>query len=78
MEVRVLPEREGFVRSLVEEGRYASAAEVVEAGLRLLQIQSRVCPLRRAVALGLEQALAGRSVGITVDDVVRRASRGAA
>lgn len=78
MEVRVSPEREGFVRGLVEEGGYASAAEVVEVALRLLQARTRTSPFRSAVRLGLEQALAGRSAAITVDDVTRRAGRRAA
>lgn len=73
MEVRVSPEREVFVRRLVEEGHYPSLAAVVEAALRLLETRTRVSPLRAAVALGLEQALAGGSGSITADDVARRA-----
>ena len=78
MEVRLSSEREAFVRSLVEEGTYVSPTEVVEAGLRLLQARTRASPFRSAVRLGLEQALAGRSAAITVDDVTRRAGRRAA
>lgn len=75
MELRLSPERERFVRQAVESGRYASASEVVEAALGILMAQDATGPTQRAVTIGLEQAVAGRSTPLTVDEIVRRALR---
>jgi len=46
---------EAFIAAQVDEGRYASASEVVRAGLRLLQEhESRVERLRSALIEGEE------------------------
>lgn len=52
------PHFERFVRRQVAAGRYASASEVVRAGLRVLQDQERkrqeaITALRRAIDEGL-------------------------
>ena len=75
MEVRLSPEQARFVGGAVERGLYASPEQAVETALRLLGSQGATGPGQRAVALGLEQALAGRSAALTADDVVRRALR---
>ena len=75
MEVRLSPEHERFVRQSVERGHYPSAAQVVEAALRLLEAREEGGPTQRAVALGVEQALAGRSAALTGDEVIRCAHR---
>ena len=37
MTIRISSERERFVRSLIQDGRYASESEVVDEALRLLE-----------------------------------------
>lgn len=56
MMIHLSDEQEEVVRSLVEEGRYASADEVIDEALRLLQErddQARLADLRREIAMGL-------------------------
>lgn len=56
----VLEERDAnLVRSLIESGRYASASDVVQRGLRLLEEQERereekIAALRLDIEAGLE------------------------
>src|SRR3712207_6409196 len=55
------PHFEGFVRELVESGRYASASEVIRDSLRLLEEREKLQhakleALRAAIAEGLESA----------------------
>lgn len=52
---------EGFVKRLVEAGRYGSMSEVLREGVRLLQDrESRLAALDAAIARGLADADAGR------------------
>lgn len=66
---------EGFIRAEVESGRYASASEVVRAGLRALEDRSKMLDALRAhLAEGAEQAAAGGHVADwSVEDILRRA-----
>ena len=52
-----------FIQTQVGAGRYASASDVVRAGLRLLEDQeARVAALRAALAEGEESGASARSV----------------
>ncbi len=75
MEVLLSSDRARYVRRLVGDGRFDTPESAVEAALRLLEEKGLPSPLRRAVAIGLEQVLAGRASPVTADDVVRRAVR---
>ena len=46
MNVSLTPKLERFTRSLVKEGRYNSASEVVRTGLRLLEKQEEINKLK--------------------------------
>ena len=51
--------REQFIRSLVQAGRYASENDVIEEALQLLEEryeQAKLTELRREIAIGIEQA----------------------
>lgn len=62
---------ESFVASLVESGRYNSKSEVLREGVRLIQErEARLAALDIAIALGLEDADAGRLT--LADDVFAR------
>lgn len=63
---------EGFVRELVESGRYASASEVMRDSLRLLeereeQRQARLQALREDIRAGIESG-----AGAPADEVFDR------
>ena len=59
------PHWESFIRAEIESGRYASASEVVRAGLRQLEDKSTALEtLRTHLAEGAEQA----AKGIHVED----------
>ena len=49
MEITLTPETEAVVRQKVVDGKFASAAEVVQAAVRLLDDQDRLEYLRRLV-----------------------------
>ena len=76
MEVRLSPERERFVRRLVERGKYPNVGSAVEAALSLLEAhQGGRESVRRAVAIGLEQVMTGHGGSVSTDEIKRR-SRG--
>jgi antitoxin ParD1/3/4 len=57
-----------FVETQVEQGRYASASDVVRAGLRLLEEQeTKLAALRAALIEGEESGVSDRNV----DDIWR-------
>jgi len=60
MDISLTPEIERFICSQVESGKYGSAADVIQAGVRLLEerdrlYQGRFEQLRQAVSIGVEQ-----------------------
>jgi antitoxin ParD1/3/4 len=64
MTVSLAPEFETLVNEKVASGRYASANEVVQEALRLLDERDqtrdrRLADLRRDIAIGIEQSLQG-------------------
>ena len=67
MDLTLTPELEQIISEEVESGRYASPAEVVGEGLRLLKERDelntiRLEELRRDIGLGIQQADAGELV----------------
>jgi antitoxin ParD1/3/4 len=67
MNVSLTPATEAFIEDLVARGTYASASEVVRAGLRLLMEQQmlyeeKLQALRREIAIGDADIAAGRTV----------------
>lgn len=60
MDVTLTPELEQFIHTQIESGKFASALEVIEAGIRLLDerehlYQGRFEDLRQEVLIGIEQ-----------------------
>lgn len=67
MNVSLAPEQEGYVRELVETGRYNSASEVVRTGLRLLEErETRLANLRQLIQEGVES---GPSEPVDIEEV---------
>ncbi len=67
MDVSLTPELERFIHSQLESGKYASAADVILAGIRLLEERERIYKgqfeeLRREVLIGIESAERGEVV----------------
>jgi antitoxin ParD1/3/4 len=59
MTIHLSGDREQFVRSLVQGGRYSSEDDVIEEALRLLEErdeQAKLTELRGEIAIGIEQA----------------------
>jgi antitoxin ParD1/3/4 len=59
MMIQLSEEHQQLVRSLMEDGGFASEDEVIDTALRLLQEhdeQAMIAELRREVAIGLEEA----------------------
>lgn len=71
------PHWEGFIRAEVESGRYASASEVVRAGLRALEDRGKSLEALRAhLAEGAGQAARGAHVDAwSVEDILNRAEK---
>lgn len=62
---------EGFISSLLKDGRYGNVSEIVRSGLRLLEErEQRVEVLRRALIEGEQSGDAGE---LNFDDVRRQA-----
>jgi antitoxin ParD1/3/4 len=81
MNVSLTPELEQFVNQKVESGRYQTASEVIRDGLRLLLErdelhQKKLEDLRRAIAVGIEQADQGQTAPFTEHTIDRVKSRG--
>jgi antitoxin ParD1/3/4 len=59
MTIELSGDREQLVRSLIQDGRFASEDEVIDAALQLLQDQdeqAKLADLRGEIAIGIEQA----------------------
>ena len=70
------PHWEKFVKREVASGRYASASEVVRAGLRVLEERAkRLESLRAHLDEGAKQAARGDFATLNVDDLMTRAKK---
>lgn len=72
MNVSLTPVLEGMVKSLVKDGRYNSASEVVRDSLRLLHEREQV---RELMLLDLKAAIqegrdSGESTPFSADDII--------
>ncbi len=47
-----------FVQSKIKEGRFKNVSEVIRAGLRLLEEESKVIALRNAIQEGIDSGIA--------------------
>ena len=59
MNIHLSGARKEIVRFFIEDGRFTSEDEVIDAALRLLQErdeQAKLADLRRDIAIGIEQA----------------------
>lgn len=67
MNISLTPELERLVDAKVKSGRYASASEVIRAGLRLLEEQEemkqhRLAEIRQKINRGLDQLDRGQGI----------------
>lgn len=81
MNVSLTPELEVFVNQKVASGMYQTASEVVRDGLRLLRErdelhQSKIEELRKAIALGQEEADRGEVGPLNEETIQRLKARG--
>ncbi|MCR6645341.1 MAG: type II toxin-antitoxin system ParD family antitoxin [Terricaulis sp.] len=69
------PHWEAFIKREIASGRYASASEVVRAGLRELEERAeRLEALRGHLAIGAAEAARGEfAENFSADDVLKRA-----
>ena len=82
MDVSLTPEQARYVDAQIRNGRYATADDVVHAGLRLLQEaeerrQRALDDLRREVQVGLDQADRGQVSPFTEATLAEAKARGA-
>ncbi len=81
MDVQLKPELEKFVHEQVEQGRYDSVEDVVNAAVAQLQTETELSPediaeLRAEVDIGIAEADRGEFVEFTAEDIIaeRRAA----
>ena len=74
MSIRLSPRTEALIRQQVDSGRYATADEVIEAAVRLLELQDRQRErLRAKLQIGLDS---GEGIELTaelMDEIEREA-----
>ena len=71
---------DGFVDELISAGKYANASEVLRAGLRLLELQSRteeekLSLLKKLAAEGFEALDQGQGIPVSGDEGLAEAIR---
>ncbi|HEY9853893.1 MAG TPA: type II toxin-antitoxin system ParD family antitoxin [Leptolyngbyaceae cyanobacterium] len=67
MNIALTPKQEEFINKLVEEGKYLSASDVIDEGLRLLEdryivYQARLAELQKKIDVGIEQLERGERI----------------
>lgn len=77
MNVSLTPELEQFVNQRVKSGKYQTASEVIRDGLRLLLEreelhQQKLDELRRAIAIGIDQADRGKVAPFNAKETLAR------
>jgi putative addiction module CopG family antidote len=75
MEIAIPKSLEALVRRKVEEGHYATEAEVVADALRLMQVRDEIAVVKRdrlrdALDRGYEDAAAGRVIELETEDQI--------
>ena len=78
MSIRLTPETETLIQEKVDSGRYATAEEVIEAAIRLLDEQERRLRwLRAELAIGEEQERRGELIELTAErfEAIKRQAR---
>jgi len=75
VEIAIPKSLEGLVRRKVEEGRYATEAEVVADALRLMQARDAVTALKRqrlkdAIDRGYQDEAAGNVIELETEDEI--------
>jgi antitoxin ParD1/3/4 len=75
MEIAIPKSLEALVRRKVEEGHYATEAEVVADALRLMQVRDEVAAVKRerlkdALDRGYEDIAAGRLIELQTEDEI--------
>ena len=71
MTVQLTPEAEALIRQKVESGLYATADEVIEEALRLLDEHDRLRQLRAKLDVGWEQIERGETIPFTPELVAQ-------
>lgn len=65
MGIHLSPEAKSLIQDKVASGRYATADEVIQAAIRLLDDHDRLVHLQSLLAVGLAQADRGEAVELT-------------
>ena len=62
MNVSLTPPLENYIKAKVDSGMYASATEVIRAGLRALREQDLAAGIEAGIECGLADSAAGRTM----------------
>ena len=71
MSVQLTPEAEALIRQKVESGLYATADEVIDEALRLLDEHDRLRQLRAKLEIGWKQIERGETIPFTPELVAQ-------
>jgi antitoxin ParD1/3/4 len=79
-DIRLSPEMQKFVDEKVRSGQFASASDVVNDALFVLQAQDELSPedvdeLRAEIAVGVEQADRGELVEFSAESIIAEGQR---
>lgn len=71
MTITLTPQLEAMIEKKVASGHYASASDVVEEALRLLEEKDRAARLKAAIAVGMDAVKRGAVVEWGPDSMAR-------